>query len=86
MHCALFLYVPTCPHMFLHDFTCPCMLGGRPILGVFFIHVIGSRDLLSQVKNHQSSSPGRYVHLVTSSYKGDKVMVKSSAQRIMDRK
>ena len=52
----------TCPYMFLH------VLGKKVVsldFGAFFKHFIESRDLMSQVKNHQSSrkSPGKNVHL-----------------------
>ena len=57
----LFLYVLTCFGQFLLVFTCLGQFlhvlalfeqkSGRPVFGVFFKHMIGSRDLMSQVKN-----------------------------------
>ena len=49
-----FLHLLTFSYMFLNVLTCFGQNSGRPKHGVFF-NVVESRDLMSQVKNHQSS-------------------------------
>ena len=49
-----FLHFLKCFGQFLHVLTCSEQKSGRSIFGVFFKHVIESRDLMSQVKNRSA--------------------------------
>ena len=61
-------------NVLLHVLTCFGQKRDRLFFGVFFTHVIGSRDLMPQANNHQNCY-----------YKGlCKIMVKSPTQRILD--